>query len=153
LFERGILDDTAIAYGVSHTAGPAAERKFRLRNRLPLDMLGTTWGDYEAVERAAKSLQRIGAHDRFGYQDDVWRRAQLGMENETIWNALEQLARELNNLWPLEEGTGTFTNALPGSQARAIMRRSGVVPGMLAVEPLDRREGAHLALGANWQGA
>ena len=130
-FEQGILDDSAIAYGVSLTAGPAAERKFRLRNRLPLDLLRSTRGDHEAVERVAKSLHQKGGHDRFGYQDDVWRRAQLGMENETIWNAVEQLGGELKNWWPLEEGTGTFTSTLPGPQARAIMRQSGIVPGML----------------------
>ncbi len=137
-FERGVLDETIIAFGVTVAAGPAAERKYRLREGLPLDMVGYTAGDHQLIETVAKTLARVGGHDRAAYQEEVWRRAQAMMEDATIWGAVIELAGCLKGLWewiePPDGGEGIFSETMPGAEAREIMRRAGVTPGMLSAE-------------------
>jgi hypothetical protein len=136
---KGILAEDTIAFGVTCVAGPAAERKFRLSQGLPMDMLGGTEGDHHAIESIAKTLDVKGGHDSWAYQEEVRRRAQAWMENGVIWSAVNTLAFCLGDTtWPSIEDDhelGTFTKTMPGHLARAIMRRAGVVPGMLTAAP------------------
>lgn len=44
-------------------------------------------------------MEWIGARSRNAYDRLVWRRAQLAMENETIWRAVTDLADELIESW------------------------------------------------------
>jgi hypothetical protein len=140
VFGKGILDDSAYAYGVTVAAGPAAERKYRLSDDIPFDAPDTetlfkfaaenVFGDEQAIEFVAKALEVKSNHDRRAYQEEVWRRAKQAMENETIWNAVENLSGELSLAWgdgQDEDGTVTIL----GPRVRRIVRQSGVVPGML----------------------
>ncbi len=133
LIDRGFLTAEVIAEGVAFAAGPAAERKYRLSADASLCMLGATEGDHHQIESIAKTLQLIGGHDRYAYEETVWSRAQQALEIDVIWNAVEALAEALE--WPFEvDDVGVFTETMAGPTARAIMRRLGVRPGML--EPL-----------------
>ena len=133
--ERGVLDEQVFAYGVTITAGPAAEWKLRSRQRLPLNMRGSTIGDHRDIETVTKALATSGAYDRFAYQEEVWQRAQALMENETVWAAVEELAGWLRDLWAEidapEDKEGTFSETMSGPQVRAIIRRAGVVRATL----------------------
>jgi hypothetical protein len=75
-------------------------------------------------------MDEIG-QDGAAYQEMVWRRAQLALENEAIWEAVSELAEYLNEFfWPEEEEVGEHERTMPGPMARAMIRRAGVEPGM-----------------------
>ena len=83
-------------------------------------------------------MEWIGARSRNAYDRPVWRRAQLAMENETIWRAVTDLADELIESWEDEliESCGGHDAVMPGvvmpgARARSIMRKAGVVPGLM----------------------
>jgi hypothetical protein len=131
LMRRGIFGPEVLAYGIATAAGPAAERKFCLANGLPLNILAASGSDHEIIDSVAMQLEEFGGRNRFAYRRMVWRRAQLALENETIWQAVSVLAdalicdpRELDD-------PGVHPQAMPGATARAIMRRHGVFPGIL----------------------
>jgi hypothetical protein len=71
----------------------------------------------------------------------VWRLAQRAVDNEAIWAAISEIGEELawmiTNIEAEREddpkvGDRAETK-MGGHQARAIMRRAGVTPGMLGV--------------------
>jgi hypothetical protein len=128
--------------GILTCAGPAAERKYRFLNGLPLRSLDTAGGDYAAVDGLARMLEQQG-RSRGGYalKRLVWRLAQRAVDNEAIWAAISEIGEEL--AWRITDveaergddpkiGDRTETK-MGGHQARAIMRGAGVAPGMLGV--------------------
>jgi len=134
--EHGRFNDGVIAHGVATAAGPAAERKYYLLNGLPFRMLGATRSDRNSIDSADVKLASAGRR-RFAYRRLVWRRAQLALENDAIWNAVEELAAALNNYWPAGKRLGEETGTMQGAVAQAIMRRAGVFPGFLRAFPLS----------------
>jgi len=61
----------------------------------------------------------------------VWRRAQIALEDTTIWDAVEQLAEFLNDeYWPEDEEVGTHEGWISGREARAFLKRAGIHPYM-----------------------
>jgi hypothetical protein len=123
--DKGDFCAEVLAHGIASAAGPAAERKYYLTRGAPIRTFMASEGDHVSIDYAAKNLERQG-RNRFAYRRLVWRRAQLALENETIWSAIEDLADILSHYFPLGEAVGTETETVPGATARAIMRRKGV---------------------------
>lgn len=120
-----------MAGGIASAAGPAAERKYYLQRKVPIRTLGATEGDHENIEKTAKGLELAG-RNRYAYQRLVWRQAQVALEHEKIWLAVNDLAFALNdNYWPMGKTLGEEIETMHGNMARAIMKRSGVFPGIL----------------------
>jgi hypothetical protein len=123
-----------ISFAVSTAAGPAAERKYRLMVKLPLRMLGATEDDHHKIEQVEKIMYRNGnrgAEMMAGrFCDLVWGRAQLALEDSTIWEAVDHLAEALNDLDFGDEEAGEVTKTMGGEEVRAIIRAAGVRPGM-----------------------
>lgn len=134
--EQGRFNDGVLAHGVATAAGPAAERKYYLLNGLPFRMLGAAGSDRNSIDSADVKLASAG-RKRFAYRRLVWRRAQLALENEFIWNAVQELANALKNYWPTGKRLGDETGTMQGAVAQAIMRRAGVFPGFLRAVPSD----------------
>lgn len=109
---------------------------------VPIRMLGHTEGDHAIIQRIDGSLAIRDSRGIGTFYQLVWRQAQIALENPAIWKAVEALADELRCAFPdcaSEKGptvgpVATDTHAtFSGDRARAIIRRSGVKPGMLGI--------------------
>jgi hypothetical protein len=113
-----------LALGIQICAGPAAERRFRIKMELPLAMLGATVGDHRQVD---DGLAKILGARRFAFLRAAWARAQKAIECDPIWSSIAEVAGALElPEWP--EGPGVEKIELPGSLVRSIARRHGVRP-------------------------
>ena len=131
---NGAFSRDVVAWGVITAAGAAAERAIRLHNKLPHNNHSYS-GDDALITACSKEL--AAAHQLSSiattYRRSVWCGAQRAICNRTILAAICALAAELNtNYWPEpSENVQGATRAMHGATARAIMRRAGIVPGML----------------------
>lgn len=128
--ELGQVNFDVLAHGIATAAGPAAERKYYLLHDLPFRMLGATGADRNSIDSTDRKLASTG-RKRFAYRRLVWRRAQLALENETIWSAIQQLADALKNYWPEMNKAGEESALMHGDRVQAFIRRSGVRPGFM----------------------
>jgi hypothetical protein len=91
--------------------------------------------DHAQIDAIAGCLQRPwrSRFARRAYRRLVWHLAQLAMMDKRVCRAVSDLGRALNdNHWPTEpQVPGTMTGTMHGAKARTIMRRAGVVSGML----------------------
>jgi hypothetical protein len=127
---RGNINAGVLAHGIATAAGPAAERKYYLSQGLPFRMLSSTEADRNDIDGTDRKLASAG-RNRFAYRRLVWRRAQLALENEIIWNAVQEMADALKDYWPTGGTISMETGTMHGATARAKMRRTGVLPGVL----------------------
>ncbi len=122
--KRGEFDSSVLAAGVVFAAGPAAERKFCMIEDLPVRALGHSQRDHDTIDAVACRLALVGGRWRFAYRRLVWRRAQLLVDDETVWLAVIALSQALIHLWLEADDVVMY-----GPTARAIMRRAGVTNG------------------------
>lgn len=128
--ELGQFNADVLAHGIATAAGPAAERKYYLLHALPFRMLGATGADRHSIDSTDLKLASTG-RTRFAYRRLVWRQAQLALENETIWSAIQQLASALKNYWPAMSKPGEKSAIMHGDMVQALIRRSSVFPGFM----------------------
>jgi hypothetical protein len=128
---RRVLDDRVIAYAVGFAAGPASERKYNITVHQPQNMFGRSEGDHRGMSVIRNNLcDHLDPY--FDIEEEAWRRAQEALEIDIIWHAVEELAAELSEWWPQnDDEPGEYRSEMPGSRARAILRRCGIRPGML----------------------
>jgi len=116
----------ALVSGIVTAAGPAAERKYCLLNHLPVRVQLAAEGDHVIIERLAVKLEREG-RSRAAFHRFIWRRAQLALEDPTIWGAVTELGETLNNsYWPGSSDVGKHRCTMPGEEARDILEAAGV---------------------------
>jgi hypothetical protein len=122
--------DTLVVHGVTLAAGAAAEQKFCLSSDARMRTYAGSAQDHQHIYVVACMMDEIG-QDGTAYQEMVWRRAQLALDNEAIWDAVSELAEYLDEcFWPEAEDFGEHECTMPGPKARAVIRRAGVEPGM-----------------------
>jgi hypothetical protein len=88
-----------LAMGIGVAAGPAAERKCSLFNQHPLRSRYTAEDDRWLIDYAASRLFQYGRNPD-AFRRLVWRQAQVLLEDPIIWQAVDELAMNLQ--WPLE---------------------------------------------------
>lgn len=102
-------------HGLSATAGPAAERRYRHDTGTPQQLLEATKGDHDIVQKISKALERTG-RNRFAFERHVWGHAQCLVEREDVWDAITAVAG------------GLFEEAMSQSLDDEIERWSHVSP-------------------------
>jgi hypothetical protein len=134
----------AVANGIATAAGPAAELAIRLHCDRPVNPVQ---GNRRNSRDDALITEISGAFSAAprgdsAYREGVWRKAQEAIANPKIMTAIIAVAAELNeNYWHApSECLGTRTNTMPGATARAIMRKEGIIPGMLTPPQLIETE-------------
>jgi hypothetical protein len=119
-----------VCIGTIFAAGAAAERKYCLASGAPVRVAFGSQNDHSNIDFIAKRLEANGRNPD-SYRRLIWRRAQLALEDSTIWGAVTELAEWLNDCyWPTDEDIGTHESEMPGGTARAIIRKAGVLRGM-----------------------
>jgi hypothetical protein len=117
-----------LSYGIVAVAGPAAERKYRLRHKLPQTCFGAA-ADEKNICFVVKQLTKSGRNGS-AFPRLVWRRAQLSLEHPMVWSAVSALAEHLWWTWPDDEDVGEHRYICPGAKARSIIRATGIRPSM-----------------------
>ena len=125
----------AVANGIATAAGPAAELAIRLHCDRPVNPIQgnrRNSRDDALITEISGAFATAPRGDSV-YREVVWRKAQEAIANRKIITAIMVVAAELNeNYWHApSECLGTRTNTMPGATARAIMRKEGIIPGML----------------------
>jgi hypothetical protein len=125
-----------LADAIFSAAGPAAERKHCLAVGQPIRALLYASGDHAAIENVSKRIAYVEGRrwTRDAFCRLAWRRAQLALEDPTIWSAVGAVAERLNDMWGWMEDEGSPQASMPGDEARAIMRRAGVRPRPLGIK-------------------
>jgi hypothetical protein len=96
----------------------------------PQRVFGGSESDHERLSSIRKGLC-YHLDPYFDIEEEAWRRAQEALEIDIIWHAVEKLAAQLGCWWPQnDDEPGEFRSEMPGSRARAILRRCGIRPGM-----------------------
>jgi hypothetical protein len=124
----------AIATGICSAAGPAAELAVRLHNSSPTSQVQGNWrnsGDDASITTISRHFS--SRRGPAAYRRHVWGRAQKIIAKRNIMTAILAVATELNRAYwpPAPEPAGTTTNTMHGATARAIMRKAGIISGML----------------------
>jgi len=117
--------------GIKTLAGPAAERKFCIANKIPVRTLETGEHDRSLIDLTATSLHQNGRNPE-AYRRLCWRQAQMALEEPRIWQAVCDLARALEFYFPDSRKIGSHESVMSGATARAHIRKAGVRYGMLA---------------------
>jgi hypothetical protein len=127
-----------VAMGIGLAAGTAAERKCSLFNQHALRSLHAAEDDRWLIDYAASRLIQDGRNpDAFRHL--IWRQAQVILEDPVIWQAVDELAMNLE--WPHDEEVGDHEEILDGPTARRWIREVGVRPGMLVPKRHKRARG------------
>lgn len=122
--------------GIMICAGPAAERRFRLSENLPMCLLRYTEGDHDAMRGHERALSGAG-HDYRPFTRLSWYAAQRLMNDDRAWNAACETADEIIHGYVPDysecETTGRKTTiySLPLHHFYAICRKHGLSHGML----------------------
>jgi hypothetical protein len=119
----GRVSPTVIGVGIVIAAGPAAERRFRLRLGLPVDHHHYC-DDRDLMDQTASCLARPW-RSRFAaaYKRLVWRRAQVMIASDIIWHGVDKLAEALvKDYWPAPTIVGENSRTMPGASAPAILK-------------------------------
>jgi hypothetical protein len=141
--KRGSLP-ARVTLGVSGCAGPAAERRFRFDNGMPLNLLGATEGDHEFLDN---ELAKPLGDERFVFLRRVWAKAQFVVQRAPVWAAICELAQRLLREGQAEDAPGLrVTSRIAGSEVRAVARKHGVGPGGSGVAA-DHSRSAFLGAG------
>lgn len=136
---HGSYDRTLLAYGVSAAAGPAAERKFCHSEGLAIRTRGGSDGDEHAIDKTCIALAMAGRSPA-AYRRLVWRWAQMALENKQIWEAVSELALQLEDYWPddpadndigVKSGGASAFGVMPSKAVEDTMRKAGAYPGIL----------------------
>ena len=113
--------------GIVTSAGPAAERRFRLDTGLPLRLVDATIGDHDRISTVARRLAENG-RSGLAYCRMVWWLSQKLVSNATFWDCVAEIADCLNAGLELEEDHTDTDFVVPGPTARAMMNRHGCGP-------------------------
>jgi hypothetical protein len=112
--------------GALTCAGPAAERKLRLAERLPqLSLLGAGH-DREDMRALARAVWLGAGRDGFAFERLAWKTAQRIVDEPPLWAAIAALAQVVL-AQPVQNGE----RVLQGERVKEIMRDRGVEPGAL----------------------
>jgi hypothetical protein len=129
LVRRGILNERVVNHALWSAAGPAAERKYNILQKIPPHQLRASEGDHQAISVIRNGLcYRLDPY--FDIEEEAWRRAQDALEIDVIWSAVDRLAGELE--MPCHDDVpGKYSEVYLGASVRAWLRRWGIRPGML----------------------
>jgi hypothetical protein len=117
-------------HGIITLAGPAAERKYRQFQNLPMNK--GNGDDHDNFDTCmGKHLEIAAGRRSDAFRRLIWRRAQTMMEVEQVWNAVFDLALHLTGLMEEElgwtdEAPPTTTVSLPWSAVTDAVHRSGL---------------------------
>jgi hypothetical protein len=113
-----------LSFGIAIVAGPAAERKYRVRHKLPQTCFGAAMDE----KKICYVTNQLAKNERSGwaFRRLVWRRAQLALEHPMVWSAVSALADHLWWNWRDDEDVGEHKYICPGARARSIIRGEGV---------------------------
>jgi hypothetical protein len=130
LIRQGVLNERVLNHAVYLAAGPAAERKHNIVEKMPPHQLRVSEGDHQAISAIRKSLcYRLDSC--FDIDEEAWRRAQDALEIDVIWSAVNRLAGELEMPWHDDE-PGKYSEVYPGASVGARLRQWGIRPDILA---------------------
>jgi hypothetical protein len=107
-------------------AEAAAERKFRLAERLPQVSLHTAQSDRRGMNALARAVWLGAGRDGLAFERLSWRSAQRIVDEPRFWAAIEALAQAVL-AQPVQDGE----RSLPGASVKEIMRDAGIEPGAL----------------------
>ncbi len=144
-----------VTAGIVSAAGMAAERKLAFLLGLGVSVTAALGGgcvsdhDHRLIEMTDKALSVHERRRPFAFERLVWARAQSAMDDPRIWGAVEEIAERFEfglAGWSRHDDDDTGTTTMHGPEARAIMRRNGVLPGM-KWGPSERALSAQSSLG------